>query len=262
MVYVDKKVTITMIDLHVHVLGEGGIDTQLAYERLLEFQNTALRKGIDYLGLAEHTYAVDQEFYEMAMKTKSQDLNVLLGIEADYDLNADVALELAERVPLDYIVGSVHQLDGWAFDLESEQEQYAQWDPDDLYRRYFSRVRDMVRQGHFDIVGHLDLLKKFSFWPRTPMVELASSLLTLLGQAQTVVEVNSSGWFKPAKDSYPGQAILERLFELNVPVTLGSDAHEPGEVGRELARAENQLKEIGYTQLAVFNRRRRYFINI
>jgi len=134
-----------MIDLHVHVLGEGEYGDEEARHRFLEFQKKALRKGVRYLGLAEHTYAVDKCFYDMVMKTKRENgLIILLGTEADYGVNSNKALKLAKSVPLDYIIGSVHELNGWAFDLETERWRYGQWDLDELFRHYFRYVQGMV----------------------------------------------------------------------------------------------------------------------
>jgi histidinol-phosphatase (PHP family) len=45
-----------------------------------------------------------------------------------------------------------------------------------------------------------------------------------------------------------------------VPVTLGSDAHGPEQVGRYFDEALELLHEVGYRELAVFSERQRSFI--
>ena len=57
-------------------------------------------------------------------------------------------------------------------------------------------------------------------------------------------------------DFAPERAILEKCFEMGIPVTLGSDAHAPENAGRDLVHAADLARSVGYTSLATFSRRR------
>jgi histidinol-phosphatase (PHP family) len=47
-----------------------------------------------------------------------------------------------------------------------------------------------------------------------------------------------------------------------VPITLGSDAHHPREVGMDFDRAVELLRRVGYTRIATYERRRRKMVSI
>ena len=52
------------------------------------------------------------------------------------------------------------------------------------------------------------------------------------------------------------------MLELDIPILLGSDAHDPSEIAWEFKPMINTLKEIGYNQLAHFEKRKRTFIEL
>jgi histidinol-phosphatase (PHP family) len=55
--------------------------------------------------------------------------------------------------------------------------------------------------------------------------------------------------------------MLVKARELGIPVTLGSDAHQPERLGQYLDEAGAALKDAGYAQLATFEGRRRILVD-
>ena len=86
---------------------------------------------------------------------------------------------------------------------------------------------------------------------------LAGPALQAIREAGLTVEVNTRGGHKPCAEIYPAAELLQECFSLGIPVTLGSDAHEAEEIGRDLAAARQLLYRIGYRRLSTFSRRRR-----
>ena len=86
----------------------------------------------------------------------------------------------------------------------------------------------------FDIVGHLDLIK---LWGHRPVIK--SSLhyvlpvLHSIKAAGMIIEINSAGIRKPVREMYPALDIIEEMFRLGLPVTMGSDAHLPIKVAED-----------------------------
>ncbi len=76
------------------------------------------------------------------------------------------------------------------------------------------------------------------------------------------MEINTGGLRKDVKQQYPTKEIIQRMYEHDIPVLLGSDAHSPESIAYEFKRIINMLKEIGYSQLAHFNKRKRIFFEI
>jgi histidinol-phosphatase (PHP family) len=54
--------------------------------------------------------------------------------------------------------------------------------------------------------------------------------------------------------------MLTEAIKLGIPLTLGSDAHDPLKLGEHLPEAEQLLQELGCTEVAVFEGRRRSFV--
>ena len=56
-------------------------------------------------------------------------------------------------------------------------------------------------------------------------------------EAGCAIELNTAGLRKDCREIYPSREILELAFQKNVPITFGSDAHAPDEVGMNFAEA-------------------------
>jgi histidinol-phosphatase (PHP family) len=73
--------------------------------------------------------------------------------------------------------------------------------------------------------------------------------------------LNTAGLRKDCKEIYPSPKIVHLAHERGVPITFGSDAHAPGEVGMDLVKAVDLARAVGYTQSCRFIQRRREFIS-
>jgi len=146
-----------------------------------------------------------------------------------------------------------------------DHDGYEIWDhrterPDELWRRYFVTLGEAARTGLFDILAHPDLVKMWGARRPVPegdlrrFYELAMDGITESGIA---VEVSTAGLRKPVGELYPAPAFLEMCVQAGCPVALSSDAHVPGDVGRDYERALELLQSAGVSELAVFERRER-----
>lgn len=85
----------------------------------------------------------------------------------------------------------------------------------------------------------------------------AEPVLKAIKEAGICVEINTSGLYKPVAEMYPSEEILRRCYDYGIPITFGSDAHTPKEVGRDISLARQAAKRVGYRQLATFSKRTR-----
>jgi len=115
-----------------------------------------------------------------------------------------------------------------------------------------------------DIISHFDLPKKFNNFPniKEPIENEVVKTLELIKKKDVAMEINTGGLRKDVKQQYPTKEIIQRMYEHDIPVLLGSDAHSPESIAYEFKRIINMLKEIGYSQLAHFNKRKRIFFEI
>ncbi|MGB4504499.1 MAG: histidinol-phosphatase HisJ family protein [Syntrophaceticus sp.] len=246
------------IDYHVHALGHrGGKYTE---ELLIPYLDRARCQGIREIGFADHDEyieGIDEKSIGL-LKTNFPDIKVKLGLEISYRPGREEEIKaLARRFPFDYLIGSIHDLDSWMFDHPDYRFGYSSWDIDALYRKYYGILEKLALSRLFDIVGHLDVIKVFDYRPEGDPLSFAESALQAISCAGLVVEVNTAGLRKPCAEIYPSKELLARCFELNIPVTLGSDAHTASDIGRDFSYACELLYRIGYRRLTSFTQRRR-----
>jgi len=186
------------------------------------------------------------------------DIPVLLGGEADFLRGSEAEAEaLLAAYPFDHVIGSVHFVGDWAFDSPHELAPYDDWDIYALYAAYFDLVREAVATGLFDIVGHLDLIKKFGFRPEADWSALTADVAASAARAGVTVEINTAGMDKPAREMYPAECTVRQLHAAGVPLCFGSDAHAPDQVGRHFDEAVAMARRSGYTHYATYRHRRR-----
>ncbi|MDN5325529.1 MAG: histidinol-phosphatase family [Moorella sp. (in: firmicutes)] len=240
-------------DYHIHGLAHEGPPHTV--ERLLPYVEAARGAGLTAIGFADHDRFLEGlDFSVFSELERITGMPVRAGLEVDFRPGRDHRRQLAGR-PWDYLIGSVHTVDDWEFDRPGQEGAFAAWDIDELYANYFNLVAQAAATGLFQIIGHLDLIKIYGHRPRRPVLELAEPALQAVARSGAALEVNTAGLFKPVGEIYPARELLERAFSLNIPVTIGSDAHAPGEVARAREQARELLRQIGYTCLATFSNR-------
>ena len=67
---------------------------------------------------------------------------------------------------------------------------------------------------------------------------------------------------KEVAEMYPSREFLTMAQSAGVPLVISSDAHAPGEVGADFDKAVALAREVGYTQLATFDKRQRGSIDL
>lgn len=245
-----------LVDYHIH--GVGHADRPHTFEQMAPFVERAVQMELKEIGFAEHdSYLeeLDMAVFECLQKEFPQ-VKIRVGLEVDHFPEKKVALaEKISSYQFDYLIGSVHFIDDWPFDHPDYLDGYCNWQIDELYQAYFSRVLDAVNSGLYSIVGHLDLIKVFGFKPSVDIIPLVIPVLRAIKRANLVVEVNTNGLFKPVGEVYPAPEILHNCYQYGIPVTLSSDAHSPENVGRKLKWAAGLLRQVGYTQIATFEQK-------
>jgi histidinol-phosphatase (PHP family) len=160
---------------------------------------------------------------------------------------------------LDYSIGSVHFIRGDGFDIDASfWSSKSDDERDAAFAEYWQLVRQMAQSGLFDIAAHLDLPKKFGFYPRADMRPLEDAALDAIREGGMVVELNTAGYRCKCDEGYPSPALLRRCRKMGIPVTLSSDAHRPQHLLYDFARGANVLREAGYTEITRFRAREKW----
>jgi histidinol-phosphatase (PHP family) len=243
----------------------------------VEYAQHAVRLGLTEIGFSDHSPMRKDGFDNWRMRFDQLDeyvekvcrarrdvpqLTIRLALEVDYlPGHEDWIRELAGRHPWDYLIGSVHYVsESWAIDDPSRLSEWKHRDAWEVWSVYFERLTLAAATGLFEIIAHADLPKKFGHRPTRDCAGLYDRFLTAAKQLDCAIELNTAGLRKDCKEIYPNQDLLRRAFEKAVPITFGSDAHAPGEVGMNFAEATNWARQAGYTNCCRFTQRNREFI--
>lgn len=197
--------------------------------------------------------------YTGLLRDTAHDMPVRLGIEADYFPGAEDAIRrVLSLAPFDYVVGSVHWIGPWGFDLLGVDRLWAGHDVDTAYRDYFALLGQAARSGLFDIMAHPDLIKVMGHRP-SPALDLDGlyqATADAFAAGGVAVEVSTAGLRKPVGELYPALTLLRACHARGVPLSLGSDAHTPDDVGRDFDLAVELARAAGYREVMAFEGRR------
>jgi histidinol-phosphatase (PHP family) len=269
-----------IVDYHMHLrrgpVGAAEVvdHSAAAIERYLE---TAAERGVDEIAFTEHVYYFRQtydvwtlqyqfercvfdldEYCSVILDAKRQGLPVKLGLEVDY-VGAARQERLTEAIaayPWDFLLGSVHWIDGVAVD--QEPGLWALHSVEEVWRSYVEAVAELAASGSIDVLAHLDLAKIFRRLPEPAVLaELYLVLADAAAEAGLGVEISTAGLRKRVGELYPDPVLLRACVARGVPITTASDAHVPVDVGRDFDRALALAGAAGCETVSVFDGRAR-----
>lgn len=253
--------------IHTHLCGHANGDPD-------EYTSNALKNGIQEICFTDH--APDPDGYDpgnrmsidkfpeyrnivASAKDNNPELTILYGVEADYYPGCERFLNpwLKEN-DFDLVLGSVHYIKEWGFDNPAEKKVWESVNINNAWSDYFSLIGKLADSSMYDIIGHLDLPKKFGHRPPDDeLSSLASSALDKIAQANMSIELNTSGLRKPAKEIYPSLLLLKMARKRNISICFGSDSHSPIHVGCDFNKALKLAKEAGYSECARYRKRKK-----
>lgn len=254
-------------NLHTHSVLCDGADT------LEEMTLAAIEKNFYSIGFSGHSY-VEGADYTMTeeqtafyrsnvseLKKKYADrIKLFCGLEADIFTNTDLS-------GYDYLIGSVHYVDvcGRKYDVDESPErteevinEYFGGDGLKYAGAYFSLVAELYKYGSFDIIGHFDLITKFS--EKKPLFDTEAKEYKMSAYEAAAAlkgkipffEVNTGaiarGW---RSRPYPDSFILKELKELGFGAVVASDCHNKNMLDCGFLAAREILKENGFNEIYI-----------
>jgi histidinol-phosphatase (PHP family) len=239
----------------------------------VDYARRAVEVGLTEIGFSDHSpmrqdnfdnwrmnFSQLDEYVEKVLKAQKEfpQLTIRLALEVDYlPGQENWVRELAARHPWDYFIGSVHYVsDSWAIDDPQKLSEWKNRDSFEVWQIYFERLTLAAESKLFEIIGHVDLPKKFGHRPTQDCTPLYEKFLDAAKKNNCAIELNTAGLRKDCKEIYPSRQILKLAFQKGVPITFGSDAHAPEEVGLNFAEAIQLAREIGYKESCRFARRK------
>ncbi len=249
-----------------------------------KYIESALQQGLVAYGFSSHaplpfenTWAMREENIPKYMaeirslqEQYRHDIQIYCGMEVDYiPGRIGSKSKMVMDAALDYTVGSVHFVEafpdgkGWEIDGSHQVfldglQQIFKGDVQKAVSRYFELTRQMVEQECPDVIGHIDKIKiqdeegrlfsQQSSWYQQQMKQT----LQLIADAGAIIEVNTRGIYKKkTPETYPARWVLEEMYQLNIPITINSDAHHPDEITSQFTDTAQLLQSVGFRQASI-----------
>lgn len=257
-----------MIDGHIHFNNQ-----PYTIETIQNMVDVAIQKGVDKLYLLDHTHkfkefrflysslkeektiaARERVFSRQVsvhdyidfineVKKKSWPVELYFGLEVCYSKEHNnefkKSLELLLPFKFDFLIGSIHFVDGAAVDLD--KSIYLTRDVDEFYRHYFDELYSLVESNTFTFVAHPDLFKLFDIFPSFDLEPYYSHFCELLVKYDMETE-NNSGSIRFGFP-YPGvsPALLKAFKKYGVKYHRSSDAHKYEDIGRAFDKIDSSV---------------------
>lgn len=260
-------------DFHLHSSFSGDSDTPME-EMILQ----GIKLGLTEMCFTEHNdfdYPVTERetegFFELnpdvylydflKLREKYEDrIHLLFGLELGLQPHLSRRnAAFAKAHDYDFIIGSSHLCNGKDPYYPAFYEGRAQ---EEGYLEYFESILENLKVfSNFDVYGHLDYVvrygpKKDEGYSYEMYREVLDQILEKLIDMEKGIEMNTSGLAKGLREPNPCAGILTRYRELGGEiVTVGSDAHAPGQIAHAFDRAAEILKICGFRYYAVYEKR-------
>ena len=206
-------------------------------------------------------YLEDLKKYKNIYKDKIQ---IYIGIEGDYYSNLNK--ETDEEMELDYRIGSVHYIndnDNNYFPIDMSKKTFNEaikhfGNLKEVIYRYYDNVIKMIETQKPDIIGHLDLVRKYNLnkeyfteeedW----YTKKVDEVIEVIAKNGNIVEVNTKIMNKNNLDAhYPNKNTIRKLLNKNIPLTINSDAHNACNIDHCYIEAAEELKKLGVQSIKI-----------
>ena len=198
-------------------------------------------------------------------------IDVIYGLELEW-LGSELGLhwnraKILQAPNIDFIVGSVHfSKEGLPYDGSKSETQKLiklRGGIEKYWEGYIDDMSEMITTfgNTIQVVGHIDLLKLYAPYPEifeqlrdfsTILGRKYNALLELISSYNLALDLNLAGLRKKC-GIYPDIELLKKANRLNIPITIGTDAHNLRDIGTNYEDAIEYLKEANYRSYISFS---------
>jgi histidinol-phosphatase (PHP family) len=231
-----------------------------------QMAQAAKEKGLRILGLSEHIFQISEARpplehlgpegplltfaeYKEAVRAAAQNLqfDARLGLEVDFVPDKNELIQSSiQGNDWDFLIGSVHEIDGRQYEGNYKRTRE---EGETLWLRYFKLLREAVNSGYFSLVSHPVRMRAGN--PHLPPTfdEELERLAAEATRCNIALEINGYDVL-----TYPD--LVHRLARAcalqQTPISVGSDAHIPGEVAQAHEQTEAILREVGINRIRIW----------
>jgi len=257
-------------DFHIHTDFSADSETPVRHQVeqavSLGMKEICITDHHDYDAISKDmTFILDTDAYLSCLRQIQEEyrgqIRVNIGVELGLQSHIKEYLrQYTNRYSFDFIIGSSHFIDGMD---PYYPDFFAGKTAKEAYHRYFEVTLKRLRALEcFDSFGHLDYPARYGpeyHWHDHR--DYIDAILKTLIQKGRALECNTGGCKYGQGHPNPHQGILTRYRELGGELlTIGSDAHVPGQLGGRFRQLPALLRDCGFRYYTVYHERKPEFI--
>lgn len=215
-----SKNAILPVDLHMHTTWTDGQDNEI------DMFNSAIKCGLKYVLFSEHVRrGSDEWFSEFAgsvRKLSNNECTALVGAETrveDFTGNLDCTTAIINQC--DLIIASVHRFPAKG---GVSYREFSEVSPEEALDIEFRLSNAILENPDVDILGH-PFGMSLSRFKVVPPIHMIKALIAKAAKYNVAFEINTHYHPDP-------WGLIDLCKQVGAPISLGSDAHSTGEVGR------------------------------
>ena len=187
-------------------------------------------KNKKYLPIDEYLNFI--EVVKRSDLEEKYNVKLLFGLEVCYFKDSIERLkEELKKYHFDFLIGSVHHIDGFAFDLE--RDSWIGRNVDELYRSYYETMASLIESRAFTHLAHPDSIKIFDYYPSFSLTPYYKKISSLLKKYNMTTE-NNSGFDRYGLTNIGlDDEFYDILVDDGVVIYKASDAHKASYVGNK-----------------------------
>ena len=172
-------------------------------------------------------------------------IDVYDAVEMDFEIGAEAAIErFLSTAEFDYAIGSVHFLDGVNAHSTSYFSSKSRAAREADVEAYFEKLVALADSELFEIAAHPDLFERNSALRGLATQAQYDRAARAFARSRTIPELNAGRALREYGEFHPAPGFLEALAEYEVPLTAGTDSHDPAEIAPRREALETRLAEL------------------
>jgi len=229
----------------------------LYYEELILDDSVVGSYQAKWLEKNKFKYSL-KDYFKFMQMLKEKGYPVKIGIEICNFKNQEKVKAIIKDYEFDYIIGSVHFLNGWGYDFADIKQVWNDFSLQDIYKWYAEEITNLAQSGLYDVLGHPFNIRLFKNIPEFDVKPILEQVATVLKEANMVIDINTGTLYRyPIEEISPYPDFLQVAKKYDLPIITSSDAHKPEDCGRYIDEAINYAKTFGYDSSIIFNNRQR-----
>ena len=164
--------------------------------------------------------------------------------------------KLFAKYPLDFVIMSIHQVNGKTF---AYHEFQANKEKTVYHHEYYNEIFNIIKKyKNYSVLGHLDSIGRYDKGEKLPfsdVEEIVAEILKIAIADNKGIEINTSSYRYGVGEWTPSLQIVNLYKDLGGKIiTVGSDSHCKEHLGAHIPKKLEQLKSLGFEYYCTYDK--------